>query len=57
MRSGVIVMLFLFSMLFLGTQAAQMGPSKPNEEATGMPIVHASAGLLQPAGFTTDLTD
>lgn len=57
MRSGVIVMLFLFSMLFLGAQAAQMDPPKPNEEATGTLAVHASAGLLQPAGFTTDLTD
>lgn len=57
MRSGVIVMLFLFSMLFLGAQAAQMDPPKSIEEATGTAAVHASAGLLQPAGFVPDQND
>lgn len=57
MRSSVIVMLFLFSMLFLGAQAAQMDPPKPNEEVTSTPAGHASVGLLQPAGYTTELTD
>lgn len=57
MRSSVIVMLFLCSMLFLGAQAAQMDPPKPVAETAPTPAGHASAGLLQPAGYTTELTD
>ncbi|MBE9553064.1 MAG: hypothetical protein IMF05_06355 [Proteobacteria bacterium] len=57
MRSSVIVLLFLFSMLFLGAQAAQMDPPKPVEEAASIPAQHASAGILQPAGFTAELAD
>lgn len=57
MRSSIIVLLFLFSMLFLGAQAAQMDPPKPMEEATSTPTQHASVGLLQPAGFTAELAD
>jgi len=57
MRSSVIVLLFLFSMLFLGAQAAQMDPPKPVEEATSAPAQHASAGLLLPAGYTAELAD
>ena len=57
MRSSVIVLLFLFSMLFLGAQAAQMDPPKPVEEATTAPAQHASAGLLLPAGYTAELAD
>jgi hypothetical protein len=57
MRSAVIVFLFLFSMLFLGAQAAQMDPPVPVEEAASTPAQHASAGILQPAGFTAELAD
>lgn len=57
MRSSVIVLLFLFSMLFLGAQAAQMDPPKPVEEAASAPAQHAGAGMLQPAGFTAELAD
>jgi hypothetical protein len=57
MRSAVIVMLFLFSMLFLGAQAAQMDPPVPVEEAASRPAQHANAGMLQPAGFTAELAD
>lgn len=57
MRSAVIVMLFLFSMLFLGAQAAQMDPPKPVEEATTSPAQHASADMLQPAGFIAEPAD
>lgn len=57
MRSAVIVMLFLFSMLFLGAQAAQMDPLKPVEEATTSPARHASSDLLQPAGFIAEPAD
>jgi hypothetical protein len=57
MRSAVIVMLFLFSMLFLGAQAAQMDPPKPVEEAASKPAQHASVGILQPAGLSAELAD
>ncbi len=60
MRSAVIVLMFLFSMLFLGAQAAQMEPPKPVEEATfspAQPKQHDSAGMLQPVGFTAERAD
>ncbi|MEN8195743.1 MAG: hypothetical protein ABFS30_04410 [Pseudomonadota bacterium] len=57
MRSSVIVLLFLFSMLFLGAQAAQMDPPKPVEEAASMPAQHADAGVLQPAAFNAGQAD
>lgn len=57
MRSAVIVMLFLFSMLFLGAQAAQMDPPVPVEEAASSPAQHASADLLQPVGYAIRSTD
>ena len=63
MRSAVIVFLFLFSILFLGAQAAQLDPLEPVEEAASNPAQHADAGLqkpagpLQPVGFTTKLAD
>ena len=57
MRSAVIVLMFLFSMLFLGAQAAQMEPPKPVEEAAVSPAQHANAGMLQPVGFTAERAD
>jgi hypothetical protein len=51
MRSAVIVLLFLFSMLFLGAQAAQLGPTKPVEKAASQPTQHADAGMLQPVAY------
>jgi hypothetical protein len=57
MRSSVIVLLFLFSMLFLGAQAAQMGPPKPLEEAASSPAQHADAGMLQSAAFSAGQAD
>jgi hypothetical protein len=51
MRSAVIVALFLFSMLFLGAQAAQLDPPKPVEEAAAQPAQQADAGLYQQAGY------
>lgn len=51
MRSAVIVALFLFSMLFLGAQAAQLEPPKPVEEAAASPAKKASARLYQQAGY------
>ncbi len=58
MRSSVIVMLFLFSMLFLGAQAAQLDPEAgPAEEAAAQPARHASADMLQPAGFIAESAD
>lgn len=57
MRSAVIMLLFLFSMLFLGTQAAQMDPPAPLEEAASTPARHASADILQPAGYAIRSTD
>jgi hypothetical protein len=57
MRSAVIVFLFLFSMLFLGAQAAQLGPPEQVDEATSKPAQHASAGPLQPVGFTAETAD
>ena len=57
MRTVVIVFLFLFSMLFLGAQAAQLGPPEPVDEATSKPAQHASADSLQPAGFIVEPAD
>ncbi|MDH5411584.1 MAG: hypothetical protein OEY16_09365 [Alphaproteobacteria bacterium] len=54
MRSSVIVMLFLFSMLFLGAQAAQMDPPKSAAQAPVASASHADAGMLQPVGFVPD---
>jgi hypothetical protein len=54
MRSAVIVALFMFSMLFLGAQAAQLDPPKPVEEAASQPAQHVNAGLLQPAGYAVE---
>lgn len=51
MRSAVITALFLFSLLFLGAQAAQMGPPQPIEEAAAMQAQQADAGLYQQAGY------
>ena len=51
MRSTVIVLLFLFSMLFLGAQAAQMDPPKPVEEAAAGPAQHVNAGLAVPVAY------
>lgn len=51
MRSTVIVLLFLFSMLFLGAQAAQMDPPNPVEEAAAGPAQHANAGLVQAIAY------
>lgn len=51
MRSAVIVALFLFSMLFLGAQAAQLDPPKPVEETAAQPAQQADAGLYQQAGY------
>lgn len=51
MRSAVIVLLFMFSMLFLGAQAAQLDPPKPVEEAASQPAQHVDSGLLQSAGY------
>ena len=57
MRSAVIVFLFLFSMLFLGAQAAQLGSPEPVEDTASKPAQHASAGPLQPVGFIAKTTD
>jgi len=57
MRSAVIVFLFLFSMLFLGAQAAQLGPPEPVEDAAAKPAQHANAGSLQPVGLTVEPVD
>ena len=57
MRSAVIVFLFLFSILFLGAQAAQLGPPEPVEDAAAKPAQHASAGPLQPVGFVVEPAD
>ena len=57
MRTVVIVFLFLFSMLFLGAQAAQLGPPEPVDEAPSKPAQHASADSLQPAGFIVEPAD
>lgn len=51
MRSAVIVMLFLFSMLFLGAQAAQMDPPKPLGEVAAGPAQHVDAGLVQSVAY------
>lgn len=51
MRSAVIVMLFLFSMLFLGAQAAQMDPLNTVEEASAGPAQHVDAGLVQSVAY------
>ena len=51
MRSAVIVLLFLFSMLFLGAQAAQLDPPSKVEEAAAQPAQHVDAGLLQQAAY------
>jgi hypothetical protein len=57
MRSAVIVFLFLFSMLFLGAQAAQLDPPEPVEDVASNPAQHANAGPLQPVGFTAEPAD
>lgn len=57
MRSSVIVLLFLFSILFLGAQAAQLDPPKPVENAAVQPDPQAGAGMLRPVGFTAKLVD
>jgi hypothetical protein len=57
MRSAVIVFLFLFSMLFLGAQAAQLGSPEPVEDAAATPAQHASAVPLQPVGFIVETAD
>lgn len=57
MRSAVIVFLFLFSMLFLGAQAAQLGAPEPAEDAAAKPAQHANAGPLQPVGHTVEPAD
>jgi hypothetical protein len=51
MRSAVIVLLFLFSMLFLGAQAAQLEPSNSVQKADPQPTQHADAAMLQPVAF------
>lgn len=57
MRSAIIVFLFLFSMLFLGAQAAQLGPPEPVEDTASKPAQHANAGPLQPVGFAVEPAD
>ena len=57
MRSAVIVFLFIFSMLFLGAQAAQLDPPEPTDETASKPAQHAAAGPLQPVGFTVETVD
>ena len=57
MRSAVIVMLFLFSMLFLGAQAAQMDPPNTVEEAATGSAQHASVGMLKSVGFIAEQAD
>lgn len=51
MRSAVIVMLFLFSMLFLGAQAAQLDPPETVQDSAVRSAQHVNAELLQPAGY------
>ena len=51
MRSAVIMLLFLFSILFLGAQAAQLDPPRPVDEAASKSAQHAGMGLMQPVGF------
>lgn len=51
MRSAVIVLLFVFSMLFLGAQAAQLDSPKTAEQATAGPALHVNAGFVQPVAY------
>lgn len=51
MRSAVIVILFLFSIFFLGAQAAQLDPPATAEDTGAAPARHVSTGLLQPAAY------
>lgn len=51
MRSAVIMLLFLFSILFLGAQAAQLDPPRPVDEAASKSAQRAGMGLMQPVGF------
>ena len=59
MRSSVIVLLFLFSMLFLGAQAAQMDPIAESSvpDVAAQPAQHATAGMLAPVSYAVDSAD
>ena len=57
MRSAVIVTLFLFSILFLGAQAAQLDPPKAVKQAASTPAQQVNTDFLQPAGFSADQVD
>jgi hypothetical protein len=51
MRSAIIVTLFLFSMLFLGAQAAQLDPPKPRDSLAAQSAQTADATLFQQVGY------
>ena len=51
MRSVAIILLFLFSMLFLGAQAAQLDPPQTASETAAPPAQQVNAGLLHPASY------
>lgn len=51
MRSVAIIFLFLFSMLFLGAQAAQLGEPETAENTATPPASQVNASFVHPTSY------